>query len=340
MKAAVLTANGCLDVKDVPLADIQPDECRVKIAYTGVCSSDIFRGYEKGAYHYPLVMGHELAGEVEAAGSVVTTFKKGDKVAVFPLRPCFHCEPCERHDYAQCLDYGYYGSRCDGGFCEFLNVKEWNLLRVPSGVSLRDAALTEPMSVVVHALRRAEITKEFEHRRGSLAVIGSGFLGLLALQIVKSLYPSLTPTLFDRNAFKLDIASEHGAAAVLLKDKAGWDAYLADPQRRFDVVIEASGAPENFVRSLQMLKQGGAVVWMGNITDDLTLPKNIVSSILRKEIRMIGTWNSSYKSPKNDAYPHIALSYNNFFFNMVSLQVGERWVNPLPDVASRAKWEP
>lgn len=302
MRAAVLKANReiVLENRSIPLP--QEDECTVQIAYAGVCSSDIFRGYEDGAYFYPLVMGHELAGEIVALGGLSQELKVGQKVSIFPLKPCFLCPSCLACNYAQCHKYDYYGSRCDGGYSEFLNVKSWNILPIPEGVSLKDAALTEPVSVVLHALRRAGLLSDLSinEQTQRVAIIGAGFLGLLALQILHHLHPQLKVTIFDRNAYKLAIANRLGGCTVTIKDSEDWVGYTNQKDDLFECVLEVSGAPENFARSVEIAKHSGKVVWMGNITGDLQISKILVSSALRKELEIIGTWNSSYRSNEED----------------------------------------
>ena len=302
MRAAVLKANReiVLENRTIPLP--QEDECTIQIAYAGVCSSDIFRGYEGGAYFYPLVMGHELAGEVVALGGLSQDIKVGQRVAIFPLKPCFKCPSCAASNYAQCHKYDYYGSRCDGGYSDFLNVKSWNLLPIPDGVSLKDAALTEPVSVVLHALKRAGLLSELSkiEQTQKVAIIGAGFLGLLAVQILRHLHPGLEITIFDRNAFKLAIAKKVGSLTVTIAGSEDWLKYINQKTDLFDCVLEISGAPENFTHAVEIAKHSGKVLWMGNITGDLLIPKVLVSSILRKELQILGTWNSSYKSCKDD----------------------------------------
>lgn len=302
MKAAVLKANRVIALENRRIPELQKDECTVRIAYAGVCSSDIFRGFEGGAYFYPLVMGHELAGEIVAIGDLSQDFRVGHKVAIFPLKPCFECPSCKTNSYAQCYKYDYYGSRSDGGYCEYLNVKNWNILSIPDGVSLKDAALTEPVSVVLHALRRAGLHGELSSpsQFNNVAIIGAGFLGLLAEQILHHLHPKLEVTIFDRNSFKLEIAKKLGAQTVVIGSSDDWANYINKNLDRFDCVIEVSGAPENFARSVEIARHSGRVVWMGNTTADLLIPKILVSSVLRKELQIMGTWNSSFKSCEAD----------------------------------------
>ncbi|MDW8322262.1 MAG: alcohol dehydrogenase catalytic domain-containing protein, partial [Armatimonadota bacterium] len=144
MKALVLHAVGNLRYEEVPLPEPGAGEVLVRVAYCGVCGSDIPRIFSKGTYRYPLIPGHEFAGVVERCGEGVSAFAPGDRVAVFPLVWCGRCAACEKGRYVQCEQYDYLGSRRDGAFADYVVAPARNLLRVPEGVSLQDAAMTEP----------------------------------------------------------------------------------------------------------------------------------------------------------------------------------------------------
>ena len=130
MKIAELGKNGEITVKQRSKPNIRKHSCLIKIKYCGICSTDIYRAYNDGAYHYPLVMGHEISGVVEGIGKGCANFNLGDKVSVFPLLPCFSCDQCQQNNYALCINYSYYGSRCDGGYAEYLLVNSWNLMKI------------------------------------------------------------------------------------------------------------------------------------------------------------------------------------------------------------------
>lgn len=115
MQAVVLHSNKHLQLESIPLHTPNSNECQIRVAATGVCSSDIFRSFDNGAYFYPLIMGHELSGEITKVGSNVNErFKVNDKVAVYPLIPCKICEHCINKSFIHCKNYDYYGSRCHG----------------------------------------------------------------------------------------------------------------------------------------------------------------------------------------------------------------------------------
>ncbi len=292
MKAVVLRSNGKLVVEEMELPTLEADECRVRVHAAGVCSSDFPRGFEGGAYNYPLVMGHEVSGEVVESKS--DRFKPGDHVALFPLIPCGKCDACKRKSYVQCAQYDYYGSRRNGGFAEYLNVKAWNLFPLPSGVGLLEGALIEPTAVVVHALRRADLFTS-SPEVNSVAILGGGFLGQIAARILKLKRPDLKVSLIDRNPSKIEAAQAYCTETSRLASQEEWNDYLASKGESFDAVLEACGAPQTFQASIRLARPSGSVYWMGNIADDLKMDKKLVSSILRKELRILGSWNSDYE---------------------------------------------
>ena len=123
----------------------------------------------------------------------------------------------------------------------------------------------------------------------------SKFLSTDDDQQIKKFYPKCEITLIDRNRFKLVIGQKYGALPQWIGDKESWDKFLAENENKFDRVVEFAGAAETFSAAIHIASPSGRVIWAGNISDDLTLPKSQVSSILRKEITIMGTWNSIYK---------------------------------------------
>jgi len=287
MKALVLVRNGTLEYRDVP--DPQrpgPQWALIRIAFSSICSSDVHRGFGGGAYHYPLIMGHEFSGHVEepAEGGRI---RRGAPVAVFPLIPCRACGPCETGDYAQCLQYDYLGSRRDGGFAERVWAPEECLVPIPEGVSMREAALTEPCAVALHGVEKLGI------RAGNTgAVFGGGPIGNMAAQWMR--LRGCSPVIVvDVDQDKLALAGSLGLTPV--------DARAADPVARIkeltggagaDRVIEAVGLPGTFLQAVQCAARFGEVVFLGNIRGTLEIGESDVSSILRRELVIRGTWNS------------------------------------------------
>jgi L-iditol 2-dehydrogenase len=165
MKAWVLHGINDLRFENVPKPVPKDNEVLVKVQCVGVCSSDISRVYLTGAYHYPIILGHEFCGTTE----------NGRRVGVFPLLPCHICESCKAGHYEICSNYGYIGSRQDGAFAEYATVPDWNLIELPDDLPFEQAALLEPAAVALHAVNRLDLRNV-----QSAAVVGDGAIGKLA----------------------------------------------------------------------------------------------------------------------------------------------------------------
>lgn len=287
MKALVLQENAKLVYLDVPDPE-QPGKAyyRIRVAAAGICGSDIHRGFEHGAYHYPLVMGHEFSGIVEKApeGGM---YSPGQRVVVFPLLWCGRCSSCQTGDYAQCSSYSYYGSRQDGGFAEIVLVPESNLFPVPEHVDILHAAMTEPCAVALHG------TRKFCLKGGETAVVyGGGPIGNMAAQWLKILGCG-TVCIVEIDEKKIETAAGMGFMTVnpMEKDPVETVRDLTEGTG-VRVAVEACGLPLTYRQALESVGEFGEVLFLGNPAGDILLPKEDVSGILRREITIHGTWNS------------------------------------------------
>lgn len=278
MKCVSLHGIGDLRLDTVPIPSCEEDEVLVKIRYCGLCGSDLPRVFSKGTYRFPTVIGHEFSGEVcyDPHGRL-----EGSKVAVFPLLPCFKCASCQDEKYATCKNYNYYGSRRDGGMSEYLAVKRWNLLTIPKGVSLQEGAMCEPVSVARHAVSKLSIC-----RGDHLLISGAGPIGLIAGQWAK-FFGAKEVYYFDIDPQKISFAKT-----------IGFSEYA--PGTPIDCVIEGTGHPDALTKCLEAISPGGQMVWMGNPLGPMNLTQNAYWQILRKELTVNGTWNSSYSEKEND----------------------------------------
>lgn len=287
MRAAALTANGVIEIRDCPVPSLRDDEVLVKVRSVGICNSDIFRAFAGGAYGYPLVMGHEVSGEIVDAGPKAKSFSRGEKVVVFPLVPCRECDSCRQKRWTHCRSYDYFGSRRDGGFQEYMAVGEWNILPIPGGVDPSCACLCEPVAVSVSAVGKVPAPRG----GAKAAVIGAGLIGLSAAKLLQDM--GYEPSVIDRNPFKLELAREMGLGAVSVEE-------AFSSQNRFPLVLEATGAVNKFLRSIRLAQHSGVVVWLGNIQGNLEIDQKEVSGILRKELTIRGVWNSDYQQGRED----------------------------------------
>ncbi len=295
MKALVLEENRSLKYKDVNLPEKKYENSYlVKVIASGICGSDLHRAFESGAYHYPLIMGHEFSGVIEA-GFKGGKFFKGDRVAVFPLIPCKECVNCQTGDYAQCADYDYLGSRSDGGFGEFVYVPQENLFLMPQGVDMIHAALTEPSAVALHGIKKLNINP------GSRGVVfGAGFIGNIASQWMR-IRGAKEVIVVDIDNKKLKIAKEIGFIPVNGKDVDPVKYIMEQTEGSgVDFAVEACGLPLTFLQSIKSVKNFGEVLFMGNISGTFKIEENDFSKILRKELKIYGTWNSKVTPRGND----------------------------------------
>lgn len=287
MKKLNLISNGKFKLEDSKVPRLKKDSSIVRLSHVGICSSDIKRSHGNGAYFYPLVMGHEAMGFIHKSNG---QFKTGDKVVIFPLKPCFSCKSCIDKSYQTCSSYSYYGSREDGAYQQFLTVNNWNLLKLPQTILNADAALVEPTAVMVHVknilVNLAGNLKNLNNMKG--AIIGGGFLTMILSKIITEIgMPQ--PDIFDRNPFKIQFARSKNINSInsneLLNNKK---------TSTYDWVVEASGDPNAFQTSIEIVKSGGKLIWMSNVQGDVNLSASAISTILRKELSISGSWNSSY----------------------------------------------
>lgn len=304
MHALVLHAIGDARFEQIARPEPGTGEVRVRIGFCGVCGSDIPRTFVKGTYQFPTVCGHEFAGVVDSVGEGVTEFRAGDRVAVFPLLWCGKCPACEAGKFVQCHDYDYLGSRSDGAFADYVVAPQRNLLRVPDGVTLEEAAMTEPAAVSLHAVRRGGCTLG-----QTVAVFGLGPIGLMVAQWARAVGVERV-LLFDILPEKLQLARRLGFDLA-------FNSREVDPVKQLEeltvgegahVAIEAAGVPSTFVQALAATRRGGRMVILGNPSGDVTLPASLISQAMRREIDLVGTWNSDYSPTGNDDDWHAVLA--------------------------------
>ncbi len=296
MNAQVLYAPKDLRFEQVSDRTPLEGEVLVKVRACGICGSDIPRIFDTGAHRHPLIPGHEFSGEVVAVGEKADPALVGRRVGVFPLIPCMECPCCKKKQYEMCAHYDYLGSRRDGGFAETVCVPVWNLVPLPDSVSYAQAAMLEPMAVAVHAMRRTGIGSGSGSGR-SACVIGLGTIGLLLCMFLKAegildLYVAGNKDLQKQKALSLGIPEDHYIDARVC------DTVAAVRERTggagTDFVFECVGRKESMAQSILAAVPGGEVVFVGNPASDMPLSRDVYWQILRKQLSVYGTWNSSY----------------------------------------------
>ncbi len=304
MKAYVLHGIGDLRYEDVEKPVPEEDEVLVRVHAAGICGSDIPRIYRTGAYSYPLIPGHEFAGTVVEAGSAVGNPWIGKRVGVFPLIPCKECAQCQKKQYEMCARYSYLGSRTDGGFAEYVRVPVWNLLELPDGVSFEQAAMLEPMSVAVHAIRRAAADAG-----DRIILCGLGTIGLLAVMFFKGMgYHNLY--VVGNKEIQKKLAMEIGVSEDRFCDIRRQDAEVwimdATSGHGADVFFDCVGKTQTIEEAIRCTAAAGKVMLVGNPASDVSLAKDVYWKILRRQLTLMGTWNSSFTHESTDDW-HVVL---------------------------------
>ena len=275
-------------VNDLVYEELNYPECPtgwsiVKVSYSGICSSDIPRIYTKGTYHFPTIPGHEFSGIVDKVNDKENEGLVGKKVGIFPLIPCRKCKQCKQGHYEMCSNYDYVGSRRDGGFAEYVAVPVWNLVELPETVSLKEAAMMEPLSVALHAMKQLNIKPG-----DNVGVVGTGMIAFAAGQWARKLGASRV-TVLGRSEDKRKIAERIPGINY---------EQISECNEEFDNVLEAVGNISAIDKAINGVKAGGNLVLMGNPAGDISLSQNTYWRILRKQLHISGTWNSSYENGK------------------------------------------
>lgn len=303
MKAYVLHGIGEFQYEEIGTPKIEPGTVLVQVKAAGICGSDIPRIYRTGAYHHPMTPGHEFAGQVIALGSGVDEKWLNKRVGVFPLIPCMECSQCKRQEYEMCQHYNYLGSRTDGGFAEYVRVPEWNLLELSDKVTYQQAAMLEPMAVAVHAIRRGGITAT-----DTVAVCGLGTIGLFVTMFLlemgcRKVYVA------GNKAFQRDMAETMGILPenfcdIRVNDWNQWIAAKTENQG-VDVFLDCVGKNEVLSQGILSLGAKGRLITVGNPAGDIALPKEVYWRILRKQLQISGTWNSSFTHDAQDDWHYV-----------------------------------
>ncbi len=262
MKAIVKykKGDGFIELREVARPVIGSEEVLIKVKATGICGTDIHILHDEFKYSVPVIMGHEFSGEITEVGKKVKGWKVGERVvSELHAGACRVCRLCRTGNYQICPEKRPIGSGQDGAFAEFIKVPSWLLHRIPEGVSLEEAALTEPTAICVHCI----LEKTGIETGDFIAILGPGPIGLLAAQIVKSAgasYVLISGTSRDAN-IRLRLASKLGIDYIVNTDEEDSVSKVRQLTNGTgaDVVVEASGSPLAINQSFQMVRRGGRI---------------------------------------------------------------------------------
>jgi L-idonate 5-dehydrogenase len=292
MRVCVLHAAQDLRIEERPAAPLGPDQVRLQFGAGGICGSDLHYYYDGKvgdfAVREPLILGHEVAGDVIETGRDVGRVKVGDRVAVNPSLPCWQCRACQAGRTNLCRRMTFLGSAAvmphiQGAFQEQLVVFESQCFVVPRATPHGIAALAEPLAVCLHAVRRAG-----DLLGRQVLITGSGPIGALTCLAARHAGAARV-TVTDVAAAPLEIARALGADETIdvAAEPARIEAYQAD-KGWFDTAFEASGNPKALITCLDCVRPGGRVVQLGMLpSGPVGLP---LTRLTPKEIELVGTF--------------------------------------------------
>ncbi|MRG54268.1 alcohol dehydrogenase catalytic domain-containing protein [Phyllobacterium sp. SYP-B3895] len=293
MKGIAATLFGAEDLRvvDIDLGELAPNMVRVKFGAGGICGSDMhyYRHARTGDFIVtsPLVLGHEIAGEVIAVGSGVTSVAVGDHVAVNPSRWCEKCVYCHEGRPNLCENIYFMGSasktpHMQGGFASVFDATAAQCVKVPADLPFEAAALAEPLAVCLHAVRRAGHVKGF-----STIVFGAGPIGLLTMLALKHAEAG-SVTMVDVAAAPLKFAEELGADQIVDLSKGEEQLAALAKATPFDIALEISGTAAGLASAIRTVRRGGTVVQVGNLAGGtIPVPAN---AVMAKELDLVGTF--------------------------------------------------
>lgn len=301
--------------KDIRVEEVEKPVCipghvLVKVAYAGICGSDM-HNYRKGMFmtYVPEIMGHEFSGTIVEVGEDVQGFTKGMQVVGDPRVPCGQCQWCVERQINLCPQLGFIGEVSPGCFAPYLLMDPSKLLIIPPEIPLLEAAMVEPLAVAVHIVRSSGLNNM--QVNDIIGIIGAGPIGLLTMMTVKALCGART--------FMVDISEER----LKLAEKLGSDQCLQSvteiEENSADAVVEAVGLGITLQGAMRCLKPQGKLVMAGLYEEKSVIDPNL---IVTKELSLVGI-NTYDESDLHEAVELIRLGkikVRELITNIISLK--------------------
>ncbi|HEY1374699.1 MAG TPA: zinc-dependent dehydrogenase [Candidatus Binatia bacterium] len=288
MRVAMYYNNRDVRLEEMPVPAIGPGELLVRVKASGICGTDVMEWYRiKKA---PLVLGHEIAGEIAAVGDGINDYGVGDRVFVSHHVPCMQCRYCRAGHHSVCdtLRSTHFDP---GGFAEYLRVPKINVqlgtYRLPQEISFDDGSFIEPLGCVVRAQRFAGMSAG-----QSVLVVGSGISGLMHIKLARARGAALIVAT-DVSDFRLKAAREMGADAALTAGNDVLDQFRELNEGRLaDLVIVCSGANAAIEQALRSVERGGTVLFFAPTAAGVGVPIPLYD-LWRDEVRIVTSYAAS-----------------------------------------------
>jgi len=296
MKVAMYYSNDDIRIEEMPIPKIGPGELLIKIEASGICGSDVMEWYRRS--RAPLVLGHEIAGEIVDIGKGVR-YNIGERVTASHHVPCNTCYYCLNGHHTVC-DTLRTTNFDPGGFAEYVRLPAINVDRgvylIPDSVSFEEATFTEPLACVIRGQRKANIKPG-----QTVLVLGSGIAGLLHIQLAKALGAGLIIAT-DIVDYRLKAAKKFGAKyAINAKENIPELIKDVNDGRLADLVIVCTGATSAIDQALKSVDRAGTILFFAPTREGVTIPFSINETFWRKDVVL----TTSYAGAPLDH--HIAL---------------------------------
>ena len=297
MKAVVLydKSDKSVEIRDVPVPAIGPEECLVEVKYCGICGSEphMYHGQLTLLARPPVVLGHEWSGEIVEVGERVEGFAVGDRVTCeTAAETCGVCALCRSGSYNVCPERRAFGFAVDGAFTRYVRARHHRLHHIPEGVTYEAAAMTEPICVAYNA-----VAEKSRIRPGDVvAIIGPGPVGLFALQVARlSGAGSIVVTGTKRDRARLELATKLGADIVVDVSEQNPVEVIRELGDGLGahLVVDAAGVPPAIQQSLQIVRQNGQVTKVGWSLQPVNLTLDeIVAKVVTYQGAFSHTWTT------------------------------------------------
>ena len=289
MRVAMYYNNKDIRIEEMPIPRIGPGELLLRIEASGICGSDVMEWYR--IKRAPLVLGHEIAGEVVEVGEGVDRYNKGDRVVASHHVPCNTCRYCLSGHHTVC-DTLRRTNFDPGGFAEYVRLPAINADRgvylIPDEVSFEEATFTEPLACVVRGQRIAGLQPV-----ETVLVIGSGIAGLLHVQLARATGAGRVVAT-DVSEARLLAAREFGADAVVHAGKdIPSELRIVNDGRLADKVLVCTGAKSANLQALESVERGGTVLFFAPTDPDVTLPISVNDLFFRNDVTLTTSYAGS-----------------------------------------------
>ncbi len=289
MRVAAWYSNRDVRLEEMPIPQIGPGEILVRIEACGICGSDVMEWYRLD--RAPLVLGHEVGGQIVAVGEGVERYQEGDRVSVAHHVPCNTCHYCRSGHHTVC-DTLRRTNFDPGGLAEYIRLPAINVdrgvFRLPDEVSYEEATFIEPLACVLRGQRLAGMQPG-----SSVLVIGSGIAGLLHVQLARTLGADRVIA-SDINDYRLGAAQRFGAEATIqAEENLPTRLRQVNQGRLADLVIVCSGAASALAQALESVERGGTIPFFAPTNPGVTIPISINELFWRNDVTLTTSYAAS-----------------------------------------------